>query len=198
MPSYSVPRSFPAVPDGFHAYLHADIRAQSSDVGSSVYPALRGEKITRATASTHLLQQRSQLHGRRLATLRLQTNPAERPKEPLYLTGVSPHKQPVEVTSRVWWSAAGLVAAHPDELIVFSSTSRSTPPQMCYRRRPRPEHSGRTRPECSGRGRVVGRTPDRDCDLSSAPPGGPAPLGAVAAVAVTHPRPEGRGIPWDA
>ena len=33
MPAYAVPDSFPAVPDGFHAYLHADVRVQSSDVG---------------------------------------------------------------------------------------------------------------------------------------------------------------------
>jgi hypothetical protein len=136
MPSYSVPHSFPAVPDGFHAYLHADARVQSSDVCSSVYLALRGGKILRATASTHLLQQRSRLRGRHLATLRLQTDPTGRPKEPLFLTGLSPLKQPIDVTSRVWWSTAGLVAAHPDELIVFPSLQRATPLQICYRKHP--------------------------------------------------------------
>ena len=136
MPAYAVPDSFPAVPDGFHAYLHADVRVQSSDVGSSVYLALRGGKILRATASSQLLRQRSQLRGRHLATLRLQTDPAGRPKVPLFLAGLSPLKPPVEVTSRVWWSAAGLVAAHPDELIVFGTLPRSTPLRLCYRRHP--------------------------------------------------------------
>ena len=115
MPSYAVPHSFPAVPDSFHAYLHAEARVQSSEIGSSVYLTLR---------------------GRHLVTLRLQTDPAGRPKEPLFLAGLSPLKKPVEGTSRVWWSAAGLVAAHPDELIVFSSTPRSTPLRICYRRHP--------------------------------------------------------------
>lgn len=134
MTPYSVPHQFPAVPDGFHTYLHADARVQIPDTGSSVYLTLRGGRIMRARASTHLLRQRAQLQGRHLATLHLRTDPAGRPKEPLLLVRLSLLGKSAKDISRSWWSAAGLVAAHPDELIVFGTDSRSAPLQISYRR----------------------------------------------------------------
>ncbi|GGR40389.1 hypothetical protein GCM10008957_56110 [Deinococcus ruber] len=50
------------------------------------------------------------------------------------LAGLLPPQPSGEVTSSVWWSAAGLVAAHPGEVIVFGNAPRSTPLQICDRK----------------------------------------------------------------
>jgi hypothetical protein len=124
----------PNVPEGFHAFLLADVQIKDPGVGTLLEVILEDGQQLRARASPEVLRLSGTLTGRCRATLHFRTDAGARLREPLHLYRVRQISTPLDGPTGTYWTAAGLGV--PNGLMVFPEKARATPFRVNYQPEP--------------------------------------------------------------
>ena len=123
----------PKIPDGFHAFLLADVQVRDSGSGSYLEVVFADGLTVRARASAEVLRLGEKLNGLLRATLHFRTDDDARLREPLHLYRLRRIEYPLAHPSKTYWSAAGTVSTLPDALMIFPEKARATPFQVRFK-----------------------------------------------------------------